>query len=522
MNKFEEFEKIALLILASTLLFSFFTLPYILIIFSAIIAIFFWIIKVKSNYYLLLFFIPPLLNPLCNYTKEINYNEIYKFHVAVNNQKIKVEKVGYRNLGENYYIDLGEKTYENGRYIVEYRVEEISNYYNSKSLSGSIINIKVSFFDNIAKGIRKKVEDLNFDIDLETFTMGVVLGDKSRISEELNNLFRETSTSHLLAISGLHMGIVLGFLLGLFSLFPLKFQMKYLLTLVILSIYVMIIGFSPSVQRAYIMSFIFLLSKIFFDKSDSKKSLCIAFVISLSLNMSLVKDIAFQMSYLALYSILYIYKEGENKVLNMIKMSFFIQLCLSPIFIFYFGTLPLGTFVTNIFAVFWGSILILLVYLNIFLEIFHLGFLLKSFTQFFFDVLMVFLKVAEKIPYMTLEIMREIPQYIYVISILMIIVYPFVKKKEKFLIYLSIIPLYFTFSYKIIDKEEFIYFPKERVYIIKDKISYITGENEYESKYILARKGEVEGVIGIEDGETIDFGTLEISRIGRNFVYTKK
>lgn len=522
MNKMEKFEKIALIVLSSTLLFSYFTLSYTLIIFSAIISIIFCLIKGKKIIYLLFFFLPPLLNPIFNYTKEINYNEKYKFYVEINNDKGKVAKVGYRSIGDNYYIDLGEKSYKNGRYSVNYQVEEIKSYYNSKSLSGTILDIKSSFFDYLARGIRKRVEGLNFDIDLESFIYGVVLGDKSRISEELNELFRDTSTSHLLAISGLHMGIVLGFLLGILAIFPIGYQKRYLITLIILSIYVFIIGFSPSVQRAYIMSVIFLLSKIFFDKSESKKSFCIALIISLSLNMSLVKDIAFQMSYIALYSILYIYKEGNNKVFNMIKLSFLIQLCLSPIFIYYFNTLAIGTFITNIFAVFWGSILILFIYFNILLEFIYLGFLLKPFSQFLYDVLIVFLKVADKIPYMTIELMRQVPYYMYFISIILILSYPFVKEKKIFLVSFIIIPLYFTFSYRIVVEDDYIYFPREKIYVVKDKINYITKGIKYKAKYILVRKGEVEEGIGLSDGETIEFDTLEISRIGRNFVYRKK
>ncbi len=522
MNKIEEYEVIVLTILSSSLLFCHFTPNYIIIIFSVILTTFLVILKGKKYIYLFLFFLPPFLNPLFNYTEEIKYNKTYIFQIEVSDKKIKIEKVTYRSLNGKYYLKLDENLYENGRYIVEYKVKEIKKYHNSKEIIGDLLSIKRNYFDNLAFGIRKKVEELSFDIDLETFTMGVVLGDKSRISRGLDELFKNTSTSHLLAISGLHLGIVLGFLLGTFSFFSLKFQIKYILTFILVSIYVFIIGFSPSVQRAYIMTIIFLLSKIFFDKSNSKKSLCIAFVITLVINMSLIKNIAFQMSYMALYGILYLYKKGENQVVNIVKMSFLVQLSLSPIFVNYFNILPLGAFITNIFAVFWGSVLILFIYLNIFFQVFYLGFLLKPFSQFLFDVLIVFLGVVGKIPYMTVELMRNIPNFLYLPVILSILLYPFIKNKKFYFIFIILFPIYFILEYRIIEKDDFIYFPKEKVYVVKNKISYILKGNKYKSKYILTRKGEVEGTIGLEDGEMIDFGTLEISRRGRNFVYRKK
>ena len=187
------------------------------------------------------------------------------------------------------------------------------NYLNSKKIFmiGSCKNIKVYGKSNDLKFIiyryTEHVRDVIFS-NLETknnavigLVRGIVLGDKTEIDEEVYNKFRMFGTAHVLAVSGLHVGILLTLYRRIYRIIP--NPIFTVLIVIILIFYGSMTRWSPSVFRAVLMSMVYILAQIISRDADLLTSLGITSIISVCLNPLVVNSLGFQMSYLAVLGI---------------------------------------------------------------------------------------------------------------------------------------------------------------------------------------------------------------------------
>lgn len=522
----KEYEKISIIIFASSFLFNFINCSYLLffLLFSIILI---YVVYIDNKKYIYLFFLlPPLVYPIFNYNLPLKEGEIYKFNLYFSNEKAQVLKVGLKNINEFYILKDSSLDNFKGRYRVEYKVEEIKKFGRYNYIAGHLISIRESRASKFSKIMRKKLEATAYSGDLEYFSEGVLLGDRDSIPYEMKELFRKTGASHLLAISGLHFGIIMGVFLVLFSLLPISYRWRYIATLGALSFFAYIIQFSPSVQRAYIMSAIFLFSKIFFEKAENKKSLALSFNISLLLNYHLLQSISFQMSYMALFGILYLFEMGEREYINLIKCSLMIQIALSPIFIYYFSVLPVFSFLSNVFLVFIGSFIIMCIYINLFLSFVFLDFIFKFFIEYLYDVMNSFLILLEKAPLLIIDLERRVSFYFFMASLIFILIYPFISKNHKRhypIILIVFVFCYYHSSYKVVDKDSYFYFPKERLVLLKEIISkseISNLEKKYKPLYIFSVYGiSNKNYVVINEGDNIKIGNININRQNNKLFY---
>jgi competence protein ComEC len=143
----------------------------------------------------------------------------------------------------------------------------------------------------------------------------LIIGDRSQISPEIRQAFNRAGVGHLLAISGLHIGIVatvaFGFFLRLMARFkPFLWRAwtrkgAALLSLLPVFAYGMIAGFSPSTQRAVIMVSVFLLTFLFEREQDPLNTLSLAALVILIANPPSLFSISFQLSFTAVFAIIY-------------------------------------------------------------------------------------------------------------------------------------------------------------------------------------------------------------------------
>jgi len=140
----------------------------------------------------------------------------------------------------------------------------------------------------------------------------MLLGDRSHIPRPLKDLFAVTGTAHILAISGLHIGIVAGFIFILLKLVPMGRRGQYLLTILFLAGYVLMTGGRPSVIRATIMAVLLLGSFIVEREVDVFNSLAVAGFVILVGNPANVFDVGFQLSFLSVFSIVALFPVGDK------------------------------------------------------------------------------------------------------------------------------------------------------------------------------------------------------------------
>ena len=139
---------------------------------------------------------------------------------------------------------------------------------------------------------------------------GMLLGKRGGIEETTIAAFRNSGSLHILAVSGLHVGLIAGVFFLCFSRLPAKATCA--LTILAVILYACVVGFRPSVFRASTMVVLFLFGAIIDRDVDRFNLLAVAALILLLINPAQLWDVGFQLSFAAVASILYFMPKWEN------------------------------------------------------------------------------------------------------------------------------------------------------------------------------------------------------------------
>ena len=141
---------------------------------------------------------------------------------------------------------------------------------------------------------------------------GILLGKRSDVPTETLDTFRNSGTFHVLAVSGLHVGLVAMFCYLGFSFFRFPQKILCFLTILTVLIYACLIGFRPSVFRASLMAILFLVATLIDRDADLYNLLAFAALVLLLLNPQQIWDVGFQLSFVAVASIVYFVPKMER------------------------------------------------------------------------------------------------------------------------------------------------------------------------------------------------------------------
>ena len=150
--------------------------------------------------------------------------------------------------------------------------------------------------------IRRFVRDMANELlarDTGALVNGIVLGDLSEMDPATVEAFRVCGISHIVAVSGMHLAVLLQVLMGLLSLLRLDRRLAAFLAMPPVLLFMAVAGFSPSILRAGIMCLIYLLSLTLRRKSDGLTSLGIAVLLMLLANPFTAGDVGFLLSVFA-------------------------------------------------------------------------------------------------------------------------------------------------------------------------------------------------------------------------------
>lgn len=190
--------------------------------------------------------------------------------------------------------------------------------------------------------------------------LALILGDKSLLDSEITTSFINTGAMHVLAVSGLHVGIIMQILMAFFTRFSkwISRRTAVLLVLVIVWVYSSVTGLSPSILRAVFMFSVLVLSELTSRNHSSINSLFFTGFVVLCWNPFTLYDIGFQLSFLAMLGIFCFYRRIElliyvkNKLLRKIwqgtAIGFAAQLMTAPLSLYYFHQFPNYFILTNI------------------------------------------------------------------------------------------------------------------------------------------------------------------------------
>lgn len=126
---------------------------------------------------------------------------------------------------------------------------------------------------------------------------GILLGERGDLPGSLNLDFERTGASHVLATAGLHVGMVVGLLLGFMRLFRIGKRPALLIAVLLLALYAIMAGGRPSVSRAVIMASVYLLGIYLEREPNLTNTMALAALILLVMNPQNLFDAGFQLSF---------------------------------------------------------------------------------------------------------------------------------------------------------------------------------------------------------------------------------
>ena len=140
-----------------------------------------------------------------------------------------------------------------------------------------------------------------------SFVQGILLGMRGNIPSSLRTDFARSGTTHLLAISGLHLSIVTGILLAIGSrLFGRRYNIYIWLALLAIWLYAVITGMNPPVMRAAIMASLFLAAELFGRQRSAITALTFAGAVMVGISPQILWDASFQLSFLAMVGLIFV------------------------------------------------------------------------------------------------------------------------------------------------------------------------------------------------------------------------
>jgi len=203
----------------------------------------------------------------------------------------------------------------------------------------------------------------------------LVLGDRDNLDYSLTNAYSASGTIHVLAVSGLHVGVLYILLQFLFDLLKIKRRSIWLresISVAILLLYAFITGLSPSVLRATLMFACISVARIIGREGEGKvyNSLAISAFFLVLINPSIVFSVAFQLSYMAVLGICILSKNLHNllsfknsflnKIWELATLSISAQIATTPLIIYYFHQFPTYFLFTNLLIVPIASVILYL------------------------------------------------------------------------------------------------------------------------------------------------------------------
>ena len=208
------------------------------------------------------------------------------------------------------------------------------------------------------------VIDKHFNQESSALLKTLLLGKRTDLDNEVYQHYVDAGAVHILAISGLHVGIITAILLLLLQKMPnLGFYrpLRYFILLAGLWTFAFIAGASPSVLRATVMFSFVGLSTLIRRKQGRFDALMLSMLFLLLINPYYLYDVGFQLSYAAVFSIMKFYPvmrkwwQPENKYLQWIWSLFLVglsaQIVVLPISLYYFHQFPILFFVSNLIVV---------------------------------------------------------------------------------------------------------------------------------------------------------------------------
>ncbi|MFO7800478.1 MAG: DNA internalization-related competence protein ComEC/Rec2 [Rhodohalobacter sp.] len=218
---------------------------------------------------------------------------------------------------------------------------------------------------NLRGYVQKNIDAL-FDPQIAPMAKALFLGYKEEISEVTRKNFSRSGLSHIMAVSGLHVGFIVA---PIWFIIPFLWTRRWgkwaglILLTVLLIGYSGLTGFSASVSRASLMAWLITYGKLFNKVRNSINLTAGAAIILLMINPYQLFDVGFQLSFGAVFTILLLMPEAQRIIparyrygkigafATIVIISVVVQAGLFPILTYYFGEFSIAGPIANAFVI---------------------------------------------------------------------------------------------------------------------------------------------------------------------------
>ncbi len=365
--------------------------------------------------------------------QEKEYRNLYEIEIQKINGNVKYKGkkliLSQKKNDEHQEIKQGDLIKITGEYQApeiarNYKGFNYREYLRGKNIYGTIYpTSEIKIIQNDADGFFSKIirttqsaikENIRQLLPEETaeLCIGILIGDRSNLSEEIEENFKNSNLTHMLAVSGAHISYIL---LGItFVLKKSGKKISKIITILFLIFFMALTNFTPSVMRASIMAILELISELCYRKSDIYQNLALSSLIILILNPYSILNIGFQLSFAGTIGIIVFHNKlsetifkkihTENKIIksiiDLIIVTISANIAIIPIMAYQFNTVSLTFWISNLFASNLMGIIIIIGFITFLISLISM----KIATIFAF-LLNIILKILSQIA----EICSQIP-----------------------------------------------------------------------------------------------------------------
>lgn len=415
----------------------------------------------------------------CHKQTNNQYTYIVRLHAVVKDSIYRLEEVcllfqnraiysKYFYPGDRFYASVYWKPILKAKHPALFNA---SKYWAAKGITECLwlqegpllpLEASTSFFYKIRRqqGLwLELIQQQNLTASARELLSALVLGDKRGVSQTLRSRFSNLGLAHTLALSGLHIGLIYGiFAFLLRCIFKYKPRLQSLILVLIILFYALLTGLSPSVMRASLMFLLYAFALAVNRRTTPLNIVCVSALILLIYDANLLYDIGFQLSYMAVFGILYFYRFLKNFIadcsivvkfiLGLAFVSLSAQLGTALLSVYYFHQFPLSFL--------WANVLVLpLVCCLLYAGVFYLFLLVLGLQFEFVDAfvdgvvafLLRFLSFIEQYSFSAIELYISGYELFYAYGLLLLICLVFLEKKFKLLAFLYVYVLAGTVFY---------------------------------------------------------------------------
>ncbi|HDT14722.1 MAG TPA: ComEC family competence protein, partial [Firmicutes bacterium] len=322
----------------------------------------------------------------------------------------------------------------NYREYLEHKRTYVTLYaqdHNAKTAGRGFVNPLFSLSQYLRKRFERIIDESIPEKEAEV-AQGIMLGNQAVLSEDVHSAFIRTGTVHILAVSGMNVGLVALFVFLFFKLAGIRRKNTAALTLVCVWVFALVTGGDPSITRAAVMAS-FVLAGIMLERdTDILNSLAAAGLVILLISPGQLFDVGFQLSFLAAAGIVYFseyikrFSFGPAGVFEIISVTVTSQIFLFPVMANTFNhfsvmavianltAVPLASAITILGFVMWGAGMILP----------YAAEILGAALWVLIKVLMFFVNFLGSVPYAAIS-MKAMPPLFIIIYYLFFLVLPY-------------------------------------------------------------------------------------------------